>query len=100
MGGGTTDRQAWSRLVRKKAGEGFSEVADGLGLRLFLAVAPGARDPTEEGGVAEGVEGIGQGLRLTGEEEREENEEGGRGGMLGNLYIERPKFVQKYSHWT
>lgn len=81
MGGrGVTDRQAWKHLVRKKAGEGFSEIADGLGLRLFLAVAPRARDPTEEGGVAEGVEGIGQGLGLTGGEERDENKEGGRGG--------------------
>lgn len=62
-----------------------------------MAVAPGARDPTEEGGVAEGVEGIGQGLRLTGEEERDENEEGGRGGMLGNLYIERPRFAKVFT---
>lgn len=51
-------------LVRKKAGEGLSEVADGLGLRLVLAVTSGARDPAEERGVAEGVEGIGQGLGL------------------------------------
>lgn len=49
----------WLRLVRKKAGEGLPEVANGLGLRLVLAVAPGARDPAEERGVAEGVEGIG-----------------------------------------
>lgn len=61
-----------------------------------MPVAPGARDPTEEGGVAEGVEGIGQGLRLTGEEERDENKEGGRDGMLGNLYIERPRFAKVF----
>lgn len=61
-------------LVRKKAGEGLSEVADGLGLRLVLAVTSGARDPAEERGVAEGVEGIGQGLGLTGK---------GRGGKRG-----------------
>lgn len=47
-------------LVGKKAGEGLPEVANGLGLGLvLLAVAPGARDPAEERGVAEGVEGIG-----------------------------------------
>lgn len=47
------------RLVGKKAGEGLPEVANGLGLGLVLAVASGARDPAEERGVAEGVEGIG-----------------------------------------
>lgn len=51
-------------LVRENAGEGLSEVANGLGLRLVLAVASGARAPAEERGVAEGVEGIGQGLGL------------------------------------
>lgn len=63
-GGGLTTVQLC--LVREKAGEGLSKVANGLGLCLFLAVASGARDPAEERGVAEGVEGIGQGLGLTG----------------------------------
>lgn len=53
-------------LVREKAGEGLSKVANGFGLCLFLPVAAGARDPTEERGVAKGVEGIGQRLGLTG----------------------------------
>lgn len=53
-----------SGLVREKAGKRLSKVANGLGLGLLLAVASGARDPAEERGVAEGVEGISQGLRL------------------------------------
>lgn len=61
-------------LVREKAGKGLSEIANGLGLRLVLAIACRARDAAEERGVAEGVEGIGQGLRLTGRwEERKKN---------------------------
>lgn len=66
-------------LVRKKACEGLSEVANGLGLCLVLAITSGARDPAEERGVAEGVEGIGQGLGLTGKgrggKKMEENKE-------------------------
>lgn len=53
-------------LVREDAGKGLPEVADGLSFHLLLAVASGARGPAEERGVADGVEGIGQGLGLTG----------------------------------
>lgn len=69
-------------LVRKKAGEGLPEIADGLGLCLLLAVASGTRNPAEERGVTEGVEGIGQGLGLTGrgtEGKREGGKHGGGG---------------------
>lgn len=66
-------------LVREKAGEGLSEVANGLGFHLVLAITSRARDSAEESGVAEGVEGIGQGLGLTGKEEEREADKGGRG---------------------
>lgn len=61
--------RAWACLVREKAGERLSKVANGLGLCLVLAITSRARDPAEERRVAEGVEGIGQGLGLTGKEE-------------------------------
>lgn len=90
---GLTTVRLW--LVRKKAGEGLSEVANGLGLCLVLAVTSGARDPAEERGVAEGVEGIGQGLGLTGkgggggEKEREGSKwarrEGRKDGVQGGM---------------
>lgn len=70
-------------LVRENAGEGLSEVANGLGLRLVLAVASGARAPAEERGVAEGVEGIGQGLGLTGRGGGRKKKEGRASGRVG-----------------
>lgn len=67
----------WLCLVREKAGKGLSEVANGLCLCLFLTLAPRACDSAEERGVAEGTEGIGQGLGLTGNGEERKNMKSG-----------------------
>lgn len=78
-------RKAW--LVREKAGERLPEVANGLGLGLLLAVASGARDPAEERGVAEGVEGIGQRLGFTGKGTEKHRKEKRGSEELWNVYV-------------